>query len=84
MPQDSCPTRQNEAGETPLHFAADSGHTDVVDLLLARGADASLVEDNGQTALQYAAALGYDSVVAVLRAAAAGTQAAAAGAPQSE
>ena len=31
------PTPQN--GKTPLHFAAEKGHTSVVDLLLAAGAD---------------------------------------------
>jgi acyl-CoA-binding protein len=59
---------RNDAGETPLHVAADAGHERVVEALLARGADAAATEDGGQTALEYAEALGHDAVVQLLRA----------------
>ena len=41
--------------KTPLHFAADGGHKDVAQLLLANGADANAKDKNGWTPLHWAA-----------------------------
>ena len=38
-------------GVTPLHRAAYSGHQDVTELLIIRGADVTLVDTDGKTAL---------------------------------
>jgi ankyrin repeat protein len=52
---------------TALHTAAGQGHVDVVELLLARGADASIRDARYQsTALGWAAHQGRDGVVALL------------------
>lgn len=47
----------NEAGRTPLHFAAQHGHTDVVEVLLkAKGININAVDDGyGDTPLHFAA-----------------------------
>ncbi len=61
---------RNDDGETPLHAAADGHQVEVVQLLLARGADVGAVtSDSAQTALHYAATLGFGDVVALLLAA---------------
>ncbi|XP_074644688.1 uncharacterized protein LOC141901380 [Tubulanus polymorphus] len=44
---------------TPLHWAAVLGHTSVVAMLLARGADYASSDSNGATALHYAAQNNY-------------------------
>ncbi len=41
-------------GRTPLHWAARMNHTDVVRLLIERGADVSAVSENGNTPLHEA------------------------------
>jgi ankyrin repeat protein len=46
---------QNEQGLTPLHLAARRGHSEVVELLLDRGAELEQTDDRGFTALLYAA-----------------------------
>ena len=49
-------TSQGELNEpTPLMIAARDGHSKLVRLLLARGADVNALATNGQTALMYAA-----------------------------
>jgi ankyrin repeat protein len=68
---------RNEAGETPLHAAADGGQVAVVEALLARGADVNAAEaEQGQTALHYAAALDHGAVALALVRAGASLQAA--------
>jgi ankyrin repeat protein len=47
------------AGTTPLMRAARAGDAAVTRLLLARGADATLVTKDGNTALMFAAGVGY-------------------------
>ena len=54
---------------TPLHLAARRGAVDVVRMLLAAGADASLQTKSGQTALELAEANGKAEAAAALRAA---------------
>jgi ankyrin repeat protein len=39
----------------PLHYAADRGHLEVVQLLLDHDADINAVDDSNQTALMFAA-----------------------------
>ncbi|XP_046558662.1 protein VAPYRIN-like [Haliotis rubra] len=41
-------------GRTPVMWAALWGHRDVVELLVSRGADVSLVDDDGNNTLHYA------------------------------
>lgn len=47
----ACASPRTPAGATPLHRAAYCGHVDVVRLLLGRGADPTLCDDDGATAL---------------------------------
>jgi hypothetical protein len=51
---------------TPLHWAAQSGSTAVVRLLLARGAARQVRDQDGKTPLDLAAARGHEGVVALL------------------
>ncbi|GCC43380.1 hypothetical protein chiPu_0027295 [Chiloscyllium punctatum] len=53
-------------GYTPLHQAAQQGHTDIVNLLLKHGASPNETNMNGSTALAIAKRLGYISVTDVL------------------
>jgi ankyrin repeat protein len=46
--------RDRESGATPLFYAASWGRAEVVDLLLARGADCTLKNTRGQTPLEAA------------------------------
>mmetsp|Transcript_4926 Transcript_4926/g.10060 ORF Transcript_4926/g.10060 Transcript_4926/m.10060 type:complete len:213 (-) Transcript_4926:293-931(-) len=50
-------------GDSALHSACLYGHTEIVDLLLAAGADAKLADGNGGTPLHDAAAGGFDTIV---------------------
>ncbi|HEX4792347.1 MAG TPA: ankyrin repeat domain-containing protein [Humisphaera sp.] len=62
-----------ESDETPLHWAAQEGHTQVAALLLDRGAELNAKNANGQTPLHLAAFRGHGAVVELLiRAGAAG------------
>ena len=45
---------EDATGSTPLHYAADSGRVEVVEELLARGADALAENHFGRTALHWA------------------------------
>jgi Ankyrin repeats (many copies) len=57
----------NRSGGTPLHDAALSGNTDVINLLLDRGANVDVKErDSGATALMMAASIGRTDAVALL------------------
>merc|ERR1719150_3462774 len=58
---------QNELGYTPLHQAAQQGHSQIVNLLLENEASPNTVSNNGQTALSIAQKLGYISVVETLK-----------------
>jgi hypothetical protein len=50
------PNRADPRGLTPLMMAAGYGRTDMVKLLMARGADARTTDRDGETALDYALA----------------------------
>lgn len=53
-------------GITPLYAAVLSGHKDVVEFLVAKGADVNAKSNDGYTSLHAAAADGYKDVVALL------------------
>ena len=55
-----------QEGNTPLHCAAEKGHTAIVDTLLAHGADAKAVAKTGWTPLHYAADEGHTAIVHAL------------------
>uniref|UniRef100_A0A8C1JRT7 Ankyrin 3 n=1 Tax=Cyprinus carpio TaxID=7962 RepID=A0A8C1JRT7_CYPCA len=54
-------------GYTPLHQAAQQGHTHIINLLLQHGASPNELTVNGNTALAIARRLGYISVVDTLK-----------------
>ena len=56
----------NNAGMTPLMFAAQRGYRDIVERLLARGGDVNLRANSGATALTLAVVGGYRDVVHML------------------
>ena len=53
----------NTPGWTPLIYAAFEGHLDIVDILIARGANPDLLAPNQASALMYAARNGHIEVV---------------------
>jgi hypothetical protein len=55
------------SGYTPLHQAAQQGHSTIVSHLLDKGADPDLLTSQGQTALSISQKLGYISVVEALK-----------------
>ncbi|KAN0118906.1 hypothetical protein V8E52_004678 [Russula decolorans] len=57
----------NQAGLTPLHWAAMHGTLEVVRLLLEHGADVEVKDNKAKTSLQVAAEEGRDEVVELLR-----------------
>jgi len=58
----------DEGGLTPLHYACDRGHVDVVKLLLARGANITALDEGRQTPLHYAVSNDFLEVVRLLAA----------------
>lgn len=62
---------RQQVGYTPLMGAAASGRGELVELLLARGADPSLVSDDGKSAAVVAKEHGHEAVAAQLEAASA-------------
>ena len=56
-------------GMTPLHYAADEGHTEVVELLIANGADMNAKDEDESTPLHLAAYWGGKDIVELLIAA---------------
>ena len=53
-------------GQTPLMLASSRGHTEVVSVLLAHGADVSSKDTNGSTALIKASGENHTEVVKLL------------------
>lgn len=56
----------DEVGLASIHWAADSGHTNIIELLLRTGADINRKDVDGQTALHYAASCGHVNCVKFL------------------
>lgn len=56
----------DELGLASIHWAADSGHTNIIELLLKSGADINRQDAEGQTALHYAASCGHVNCVKFL------------------
>ena len=54
-------------GYSPLHYAAYHGHTNIVELLLNRGAEVNSETGDGWTPLRYAEHYGHDVVVELLK-----------------
>jgi len=54
------------AEDTPLHSAAQRGHKEIVELLLANGADVNVTNRWGQTPLHYAVVFRHEEVVKAL------------------
>jgi ankyrin repeat protein len=52
---------------TPLHWAANNGHRQAVEFLLASGADVAARDKNGDTPLDRAEAMGHPELVELLR-----------------
>jgi ankyrin repeat protein len=59
--------RLSRDGFAPLHVAAKNGHVEIVDLLLAAGADVNQPGPKGWTALTFARALNHVELVILLR-----------------
>jgi ankyrin repeat protein len=64
------PHSNDKAGRTPLSYAAETGQKEVVELLLAKGADPDLEYRDGEckvwTPLLFAASNGHKEVVELL------------------
>lgn len=54
---------RNEMNDNPLHFASRYGHTDMVDLLIKKGANVVASKSDDETPLMYAVEGGYIDVV---------------------
>lgn len=57
---------QDSEGRTPLHWAVDRGHTNIVELLLSKSADVNAKDNEGQTPLHYAAMCDREDVAEIL------------------
>ena len=58
--------RTSDSGLAPLHLAAESGNTPVLELLLSKGGDLDAKSKSGQTALHLAAKGGHEECVKIL------------------
>jgi len=52
---------------TPLHSAVERGQADIVELLVAKGADVTAKDRQGRTALTIAERKGHTEIVELLR-----------------
>ncbi|XP_043717468.1 acyl-CoA-binding domain-containing protein 1-like [Telopea speciosissima] len=53
-------------GQTPLHWAVDRGHLNIVELLVSRNADVNAKDNEGQTPLHYAAVCDREAIAEYL------------------
>ena len=58
--------RDEISGRTPLIFAAMNGHTEIVKILLEKGAEVEAKDMEGWTALRYALAYEYEEIIELL------------------
>ncbi|KAI3953450.1 hypothetical protein MKW92_006962 [Papaver armeniacum] len=56
----------NLKGRSPLHWAVDRGHLDMVELLLSKNADVNAQDNEGQTPLHYAAMCDREAIAEIL------------------
>lgn len=54
-------------GRTPLIMASMNGYTEIVRILLKKGADPNAADIEGWTAVRYATAYGYNEIIGMLR-----------------
>jgi ankyrin repeat protein len=59
--------RVMNGGFAPLHLAAREGHADLVELLLAKGAETNVENNDGKTPMKVAAEKGHKDVIKLLR-----------------
>jgi len=57
---------KSKLGSTPLHYASNNGHENIVRLLLGNSADVSIISGGGLTAFHYAALGGYKNIAQLL------------------
>lgn len=57
---------QNTHGNTPLHCAAETGHTEIVAFLIKKDADVNAKNSDNETPLHRAAGCGHDKMVLML------------------
>ncbi|RZC80984.1 hypothetical protein C5167_043561 [Papaver somniferum] len=57
---------KDSEGRSPLHWAVDCGHFDMVELLLSKNADVNAQDNEGQTPLHYAAMCDREAIAEVL------------------
>uniref|UniRef100_A0A8C7HLQ2 Ankyrin 2 n=1 Tax=Oncorhynchus kisutch TaxID=8019 RepID=A0A8C7HLQ2_ONCKI len=67
LQQGASVNAKTKNGYTPLHQAAQQGHTHIINVLLQHGATPNTTTANGNTALSIARRLGYISVVDTLK-----------------
>ena len=53
-------------GRTPLHWAVNDGHTDIVTALIGKGADINATDQDGTTPLMLAASQGHADIAKML------------------
>lgn len=57
---------RDSEGRTPLHWAVDRGHLNVVEMLLRRNVDVNAKDNEGQTPLHYAAVCDREAIAELL------------------
>jgi len=60
-------SRADESGMFLIHWAADRGDTNMIELLLDGGGDIDVVDGEGQTALHFASACGHHECICLLK-----------------